>query len=63
MIDVIIDEYMVNAKLKKNRLAFKIMEITIFTFLYTRFKVYLFIPYVHFVNYPQKIIDYKLEVL
>jgi len=61
--DIIIDEYMVNKKLKNNRLAFKIMEITIFTLIYTRFKVYLFIPYVHFVNYPQKIIDYKLEVI
>lgn len=59
--DVIYDSYIVNQKLKNNRLAFNVMEITIFCNSYTKFKVYIFVPYVHFNSYPQKIIDFKLE--
>lgn len=56
------DCYTVNEKLKNNRLAFNITEITIFTMSYTKFKLYIHIPYLHFPNYPQKIIDFILEV-
>lgn len=59
--EIIYDSYLVNEKLKRNRLAFNVMEITIFAINYTRFKVYIFIPYLHFPNYPQKIIDFTLE--
>lgn len=55
------DLYTINENLKHNRLAFNILEITIFSINYTKFKVYIFIPYLHFPNYPIKIIDFKLE--
>ena len=60
--EITYDSYIVNEKLKNNRLAFNVMEITIFTMSYTKFKVYIDIPYLHFPNYPQKIIDFILEV-
>ena len=55
------ENYIVNEKLKNNRLAFNVMEITIFCKNYTKFKVYIFIPYLHFPNYPIKLIDFILE--
>lgn len=60
--EIVYDEYIVNEKLKNDRLAFGVIEITIFGISYTRFKVYIFVPYLHFPNYPQKIVDYVLEV-
>ncbi len=59
--EIIIDSYMVNKKLKNNRLAFSVMEITIYSISYTRFKVYIHVPFLHLPNKPIKIIDFLLE--
>lgn len=59
--EITIDNYLINKKLKNNRLAFNVMEITIFAMTYTKFKVYIFIPYIHFANKPIKVIDHILE--
>lgn len=59
--EITCDNYTVNHKLKKNRLVFNVKEITIFCNSYTRFKVYIHIPFLHLPNKPQKIIDFILE--
>ncbi len=51
------DKYLVNEKLKYNRFSFEVMEIGIYGKTYTRLKVYIYIPYLHFNNKPIKVLD------
>lgn len=54
-------QYLVNDKLKFNRFCFDVMEISIYGKTYTKLKVYIFIPFLHFDNnIATKILDITL---
>lgn len=51
------DRYLINKKLEHNRFSFEVLEIAIYGKTYTRLKVYIYIPYLHFDNIPTKVLD------